>query len=172
MLPVTGVDQFFHRLGRLMDSPVATRELRKAAVSGLRVMGREMKANAPKRTGRLQRATGKPVFSRGTGRRAKQKLILAKVGINTGQKGNAFAPQGHLAAVGTFPRWTGLERVRVKGGGRLGRPIPGKKIAFRGFVSPNPWIKRAAMSKAAQALEAMTESLRTDWDRLIEAAKR
>lgn len=174
MANVSGAVEFFDRVRRLIDSDVATKALRKGVINGLKVIGQEQKATAPVDNGLLKRSIGKPVFSRGTGRSRRQKLIMAKVGINTGQKkaGGSFAPHGSFVALGTFPRWTGLTRRRVAGGGRLGRPRGGgAKIAYRGFMGPNPFIRRATIAKASVAQEVLRNSLKADWGRIIEAGR-
>lgn len=186
MSSVAGAIEFFNRVKKFIDSDVATKTVRKGVMEGLKIIGQRIKQDTPveepktpprrwrrppytgsfrqARPGRLQAASGKARFSRGTGRSKKQKLIIAKTGMNVAQKMGSrsdpkypFSPHAPLVALGTKDRVT-------KKGARRGR-MWGKK--------PNPHhVRRATTATAGAAQEKMISVIRGNWSSMVEAAKR
>lgn len=163
----------------LIEGPIGTRSVRKGVVASLRIIGKEQAARAPVSQGRtknkrpwdpssgkvvypgrtLKRSIGKPVFSRGTGKRISQQRVVAKVGANTGRKltdpdagGAGFAHHAHLVALGTRRRTTGEVKGKPTGGPYLNR----------GTMPANPFIAQATDAKAAEALDVLEKTILAD----------
>ena len=161
---LSGFNELSGTIRFLMDSDVATRAVRKMVIAGLKPIGEAQKSAVRVKTGKLKRATGRPIFSRGTGRAKSQQIAKATVGINTGtskKRGN-WAPHGAIWAMGTQNRWTGARKGRLTGKPRM----------FRGRAPAHLVIKSVSKSAAPAGLAAMKAILKGDMPAIVTAARK
>ena len=143
---LTGLQPLVRRIRRLEGKRVRARIIKNGLNAGARVIKKQMKANAPKRTGELRKSIGIETKVSGTVSTGE-----TKIGPLKGSKGIRYA---HLTESGTVVRST------------KGRRGTSSKGHTTGFVRGTRWMERAFNTSESKALDAMAERME---DEIIKA---
>lgn len=151
---ITGVPEVDAKL-RNIDTKVAKRVGRKAVNAGLRVLAKRIKAAVPEAetTGHGRRKLQTSVGTRNKKNR-RANVQEAKAGIGVGNAAKKAVPHAHLIAAGTGERYTGssTRRGRTKS--------TGNQRAYRGRVTPRPFVRTGGTVSQSEVLQVMIDKLK------------
>lgn len=158
MEPVEGMAELKQKLSTL-GPRVERKVCRRAINRGASVIQKGIQSAAPiGKTKSIRKEIGKKVNAKKPG------LVTVKIGVGVGKKkksakGAKSEPHGHLIALGTGDRYTGTRTWKTRKGLKRSRQT-GNRKAYRGRVTPKPFVKQGTAASQGQAQSVIVSTMR------------